>query len=102
MWFVVVVASIGCYLSKLAGYLVPRHVLDNPRVGRITALLPVAMLSGLVVVQTIGAGQGVLLDARLAGVAAGFVALLLRAPFLVVVLVAGLVAAGLRGWAGVG
>lgn len=101
MWLPVLAAGVGCFLLKLAGYLVPKDVLDNPRVARITTLLPVAMLASLVVVQTLGVGQGLTLDARLAGIAAGTVALLLRAPFLVVVIVAGAVAAGLRaaGWA---
>lgn len=101
MWPAVVLASLGCFLLKLAGYLVPKNLLDNPRVARITTLIPVAMLSALVVVQTVGAGQALMIDARLAGVAAGTAALLLRAPFLVVVIVAGAVAAGLRalGWA---
>lgn len=100
-WAAVALASAGCFLLKLAGYVVPREWLDNPRVSRVTALIPVAMLAALVVVQTVGAGQAVAVDARLAGVAAGAVALLLRAPFLVVVIVAGAVAAGLRalGWA---
>lgn len=100
-WLTVLLASAGCFVLKLAGYLVPRQWLDDPRVGRVTTLIPVAMLSALVVVQTVGVGQGVAFDARLIGVAAGAVALLLRAPFLVVVVVAGVVAAGLRavGWA---
>ena len=99
-WVAVALASLGCFLLKLTGYLVPKELLDNPRVGRVTTLIPVAMRSALVVVQTLGAGQGLSFDARLAGVAAGAVALLLRAPFLVVVIVAGAVAAGLRalGW----
>ncbi|MEI6375210.1 MAG: AzlD domain-containing protein, partial [Actinomycetes bacterium] len=49
-------------------------------------------------VQTFASGQSLVLDARVAGVAAGAVALILRAPFLVVVIVAGVVAAGLRYW----
>ena len=65
-------------------------------------LLPVSLLAGLVAVQTFGAPGGrLVLDARVAGLAAAAVALLLRAPFLVVILVAAAVAAGLRalGWA---
>ncbi len=101
MWPAVLVASVGCYLLKLAGYLVPEQLLDNPRVARITALIPVAMLTALVVVQTLAVGQEIVIDARLAGLAAAVVALLLRAPFLVVVVVAAAIAAGLRmiGWA---
>ena len=58
------------------------------------------LLAALVAVQTFGSGQSLVVDARVAGVAAAAVALLLRAPFLVVVVVAGVVAAALR-YAGV-
>jgi hypothetical protein len=66
-----------------------------------TAMLPVALLAALVAVQTFTAAGGVLtLDARAAGVAVAVTALLLRAPFLVVVILAAATAAVLRalGW----
>jgi branched-subunit amino acid transport protein len=96
MWPLVLTASVGCYLLKLAGHAVPPSVLGRPRVRRIAALLPVALLAALVAVQTFGSGQALVVDARLPGVAAAAIALVLRAPFLVVVVVAGVVAAGLR------
>ena len=101
MWPAVLLASVGCFLLKLTGYVVPRQLLDNPRVSRVTTLIPVAMLASLVVVQTVGVGQSVVIDARVAGVAVAAVALLLRAPFLLVVVLAGVTAAALRatGWA---
>ena len=101
MWPIVLLASVGCFLLKLTGYVVPRRLLDNARVARVTTLIPVAMLASLVVVQTVGAGQAVVIDARVVGVAVAAVALVLRAPFLVVVVLAGVTAAALRaiGWA---
>jgi len=96
MWPLVLIASVGCYALKLAGHSVPQSVLGRPRVRTIAALLPVSLLAALVAVQTFGSGQALAVDARLAGVAAATVALVLRAPFLVVVVVAGVVAAGLR------
>lgn len=99
LWPTVLVASLAGYLLKLAGYLVPHRWLEGRRVRRMTTLLPVALLSALVVVQTFAApagGHGLVLDARAAGLAAAVVALLLRAPFLVVVIVAAATAAGLR------
>lgn len=96
MWPLILIASIGCFALKLAGHSVPQTVLDRPRVRRIAALLPVALLAALVAVQTFGSGQALVVDARLPGVAAAAIALVLRAPFLVVVVVAGVVAAGLR------
>ena len=47
----------GCYLLKLAGYLVPARVLDHPRVRRLVELLPVALLAALVVVEAVADGR---------------------------------------------
>ena len=60
------------------------------------ALLPVALLSALAAVQTFAVGTRLVVDARLAGVAAAVLALLFRAPFLVVVFVAAATAAAVR------
>ena len=54
-------------------------------------------LAALVGVQTFSTGSAVTVDARVAGLAAAIVALALRAPFLVVILVAAATAAVLRG-----
>jgi hypothetical protein len=85
---------------KVAGAYVPRSWLANERVSRIMGLVTVALLAGLFAVQTAGHGQGLAVDARLAAVAVAGVALWLRAPFIVVVVLAAVVAAGLRalGW----
>jgi hypothetical protein len=97
MWLTVLVASAGCYLLKLLGLSAPPHWLERALVRRMAALLPVALLAALVAVQTFATGQALVLDARVAGVAAAVVALLLRAPFLLVVLVAAIVTALVRG-----
>jgi uncharacterized membrane protein len=88
MWLAVVAASAGCYALKLAGLSVPRGLLANRRVQRVGETLPVALLATLVAVQTLTTGTRIGLDARAAGVLAAFVAVLARAPFLVVVAVA--------------
>jgi branched-subunit amino acid transport protein len=87
-WVAVLAGSAACYLLKLLGLSVPQRVLDNSRVRRIATLLPVAVLAALVVIQTFTLGNRVVLDARAAGLAAAVVAVLLRAPFLVVVALA--------------
>jgi len=97
IWVAVLVTAAGCYALKLTGLVVPRTVLGNPRVRRFAELVPIALLAALVAVQTLGAGQSLAIDpARLAGLGAAMVALLLRAPFLVVVVVAAGTAAVLR------
>lgn len=97
IWSAVIVGSLGAYLLKLSGYVIPERVLDNPRLRRLTAILPIALLAALVGVQTFSTGSAVTVDARVAGLAAAIVALILRAPFLVVILVAAATAAVLRG-----
>ena len=102
LWIPVLVACAGSYLIKLAGLSLPSSALADPRVQRVTTLLPVAMLSALVCVQLVQSGDSdathpYAVDWRvLAGVAAGAVVLLLRRGFLVVFLVAVVVTALLR------
>jgi uncharacterized membrane protein len=88
MWIAVLVGSAGCYALKLAGLSVPRRVLLNARVERVSTLVPIALLATLVAVQTFTTGMRLVVDARATGVAIALLAVLLRAPFLVVVAVA--------------
>ncbi|HMO10376.1 MAG TPA: AzlD domain-containing protein [Actinotalea sp.] len=96
LWVAVLGAALACYLTKLLGHRVPTDWLREPRVARVSALVTVALLAALVGVQTFTSGGQLVLDARLAGLAVAAVALALRAPFVVVVLLAAVVAAVLR------
>ncbi|MFV0258867.1 MAG: AzlD domain-containing protein [Acidimicrobiales bacterium] len=84
------------FALKLTGYLVPRRILDRPRVTEAAALITVAVLAALVAVQTLADGSRLVLDARLPAVVVAAVLLWRRAPFAVVMVAAALVAAGLR------
>ncbi|MCY7373450.1 MAG: AzlD domain-containing protein [Spirochaetaceae bacterium] len=95
-WTAILLSAAGCYLLKLVGLSVPQRLLEHPVAARVAALLPVALLAALAAVQTSTDGTRLVVDARLAGVAAAVVALLLRAPFLVVVGVAAATAALVR------
>jgi branched-subunit amino acid transport protein len=101
-WWAILGAGIGCYLLKLAGLSLPARVLEHPLVEHVADLIPVALLAALVAVQVAADGTSLTIDARAAGLAAAVVALVLRAPFLVVVFVAAATAALLRlafpGW----
>lgn len=97
LWTLVIATIAGCYLLKLAGYLVPARILEHPRMRRLVELLPVALLAALVVVEALADGRRLDFDgARLAGFAVGAVAVWRRAPFVVVVVLAGATAALLR------
>jgi branched-subunit amino acid transport protein len=64
---------------------------------RVMALLAPALLAALTAVEALGAEDGSLhLDARTAGVAAGGAAVVARAPMIVTIAVAAVVAAALR------
>ncbi|MGW1596846.1 AzlD domain-containing protein [Streptomyces sp. NPDC002343] len=96
VWIAIIGTAVGCYAVKLAGLLVPARAVERPYVRRLAALLPVALLAALTAQQTFADGHTLVLDARAAGLGAAAVALLLRAPFLLVVAAAVVVTAGLR------
>jgi branched-subunit amino acid transport protein len=92
-WSVLIATSLLCYLIKLVGYLVPARWFARERLQRINALIPVVLLSALVVAQVFALKTHLVVDHRVAGLVAALAALLARAPFPVVVLVAALTSA---------
>ncbi|GAB7030593.1 AzlD domain-containing protein [Streptomyces sp. NPDC021749] len=100
VWIAIAATAVGCYLVKYLGLSAPAGVLEHPLVKRLAALLPVALLAALTAQQTFSDGHHLMLDAKAAGVAAAAVALVLRAPFLLVVGVAVAVTAGVRALGG--
>ncbi|WP_026926142.1 AzlD domain-containing protein [Granulicoccus phenolivorans] len=100
VWLWIAVACVIAYATKLAGYLLPRRWLARPWVMRASQILTVGLLTSLVVTNTVVSGTHLTLDARLLAVGAAAVALVLRAPYLVVVIV-GAAAAALGRWAGI-
>lgn len=100
LWAAVVVASVGCYLLKLAGLSVPAAWVEQPWVARVVDFVPAALLAALVAVQGLTTDDRVVLDGRLAGLAVAALALALRAPFIVVIALAGATGAGVHVLAG--
>jgi uncharacterized membrane protein len=96
LWITVIVASAGCAVLKLAGYVVPARMLESPVAKRVLEALPVTLLSSLIAVSTFATGSHLLLDSRAAGLAVAFVLVAVRAPFLVVVVGACATAAGVH------
>ena len=95
-WAGVLAAAAACYGLKLAGLSLPHGWLQDARVQSTVPLIPVALLAALVGTQTFSTGQHLVLDVRAAALAMAIIAVLLRAPFLVVVAVAAATAALLR------
>jgi branched-subunit amino acid transport protein len=96
IWAGVLVASAACYALKLAGLSLPARLLQAPLVQRTVPLVPVALLAALVATQTFATGHQLVLDVRAAALLVALGAVLLRAPFLVVVVSAAATAALLR------
>jgi branched-subunit amino acid transport protein len=100
IWWIVLAASAVVFLLKFAGYIVPQRLVQGPLLSRVAGLVTIGLLSSLVVAQTFAGGEGLTLDARVPAVAIAGVLLWLRVPFIVVIVLAAAVAAGLRvvGW----
>ena len=96
LWGYILLACAATYLTKLAGYAIPARWLQNPRMTRVAGAMTVALLAALTVMNTVASGGALVLDARLAALAAA--ALWLRLPFLLVVLLGALASAGVRWW----
>lgn len=95
-WIAVLVVGAATVALKGAGTLM---LAGRPLPRRAAAVMPLlapCLLAALVVGQTVADGRAVVLDARVAGVAAAAVALALRAPLLVVLAAAAGVAAVVR------
>ncbi|WP_415855306.1 AzlD domain-containing protein [Sinomonas sp. G460-2] len=100
LWFWVALACAVAYATKLFGYLVPRRWMQNERMTRVAGTVTIGLLASLTAVNALGSGQSLAFDARMGALVAAAIALVLRAPFLVVVIVGAAAAAGLRllGW----
>ena len=95
-WTAVIALALGTYAMKAAGpvALGSRHL--DERVQAAFSLVAITLLGALVAISTVASGRHLHPDARIAGVAVAGVAVWLRAPFAVVVLIAAATAAALR------
>ena len=98
-WLWVLGSCAVAYAIKLAGYLAPDSLVDSPAMRRASASVTVGLLVSLVVTNAFASGQRLVPDARIAALVAAIVALKLRAPFLLVVVI-GAAAAALARLAG--
>ena len=93
LWIGVIGTSIIAFLLKFLGHSVPEKYVSNARALRINTLIPVALLSALVGVQTLTEKGKWVIDQRLAGVIVAIVALSLKAPYFIVVISAAVTSA---------
>jgi branched-subunit amino acid transport protein len=88
VWWVVVALGAATILIKAIGPIAVGNWTPPERARRALALVSPVVLSALVAVQVFTSGAHFQFDARVVGLGAATVVLLLRAPLLVVVLVA--------------
>lgn len=92
-WWGVLGTSVIAFALKYLGHSIPEKYLAHPLAQRVNALIPVALLSALVATQTFTEKDQLLIDHRSAGGGMAVIALLLRAPFPIVVIVSALTSA---------
>lgn len=99
-WLALALLAVGTYVMKSAGPLMASGRRLPPRVRTAAELVPAALLAALVANQTVVDGAAMALDARVVGVTVAAVAVALRAPFALVVLLGAGVTALVRlaGW----
>jgi hypothetical protein len=97
-WVATIGTSLLAFLLKYSGHSVPERWLSHPKIQRINALIPIALLSALVAVQSFSEKSELMIDQRLVGLSAAIIALLLKAPFPIVVLSAAISSAAVYNW----
>ena len=97
-WWVLLGTSVACLALKVLGHVAPERWFAHPRLQRVNALIPIALLSALVVSEAFVTKTRIVIDHRLAGVAVALAALLAKLPFPVVVVSAALTSALVVHW----
>ena len=95
-WLVIGVVGAVTMVFKASGPVLLGGRRLPERVSAVVDVLAPAMLAALVVTQTVGGDREIVLDERLLGVAVGAVAVVLRAPLLIVMTAAAATAALVR------
>jgi len=95
-WLLIAVLAIGTVLMKTIGPVLAGGRQPPAPLTRVIALVAPAVISALIVTGTFTQGQQLIIDARTAGVGVGAVALWLRVPAVLAMLMAAIVCAVLR------
>ena len=98
LWITIVAVALASAVIKAAGPVLVGGRELPPRAVRVIALLAPALLSALVITETFGEDQHLVLDERAIGVAVAAAALALRAPVLLSVVLAAVSTALVRAY----
>lgn len=93
----IVLLTVGAWGQRLAGmFLIGPALEKRPILARAAGLIPAAVVMAVIVQLTVAKGRSLVVDERLAGMVLAAILVWRRAPFVVVVLGAAAVTAGLR------
>jgi len=95
-WTLVLVLAVGAYACKVLGLVVVGSRRLPPPLERCLLLVPAAVITALIVKDTLSTGQQLVIDARVAGVGVAAIAAWRRAPLIVVIVLGAAVTALVR------
>ena len=97
-WIATLGTSAIAFALKYSGHSVPERWLSHPKIQRVNAFIPIALLSALVSVQSFTDKTALVIDQRIVGLSVAITALLLKAPFPIVVISAAVSSAIVYNW----
>jgi len=93
----IIMLTIAAWGQRLVGgFLVGPLLEKRPMLARAAGLIPAAIVMAVIVQLTFGSGKSIVIDERFAGMVVAALLVWRKAPFIVVVVAAALVTAGLR------
>ena len=95
-WLLIIALAVGTVMMKTIGPVVAGGRQPPAPLTRVIALVAPALITALIITGTFTRGQHLIIDARAAGLLVGAIALWLRAPAAVALLLAAIVCALLR------
>ena len=96
IWLAIFILSLGAYLFKIVGAVVGVRREQSKKIKALLLLLPPALLSSLIVLQTFELNGSLVLDARVVGDATGGIHAYYRRPFYEIIVFSALVTAVVR------
>ena len=95
-WLGVILGALTVFSWKFLGYVLPAKLLESKFLSRVAGFLTIALLAGLVGVQSFVDGNRITFDARVPAILLAALLLKLKVPFIAVVIAAAATAAVLR------
>jgi len=95
-WTLIIALAVGAYAFKFTGLVIIGGRTLPASLERSLALIPAAVISALIIKDTLTQGQDIVIDARAAGIAVAILAAWRRAPLIAVIIAGAATTALLR------